>query len=133
MGLYGAGSQRSDFKMQPSPPSPRASKLSAAVIEHRKDRLRSVKLFETMSDAEISNAALVLEDCAFPAGALLMKQGEEGNECFVVDEGECFASVLIDGAQKEVKQYGPGGFFGERALLRSEPRAATITCRTVVQ
>ena len=32
----------------------------------------------------------------------------------------------------EVFQYGPGGSFGERALLRKEPRAASVIARTDV-
>lgn len=32
----------------------------------------------------------------------------------------------IDGVMKEVMKYSPGDYFGERALLTKEPRAATI-------
>merc|ERR1719253_1363798 len=61
-----------------------------------------------------------------------MNQGDEGFDCFVIESGQAFASIIIAGESKEVKQYEEGGFFGERALLRAEPRAATVTARTNV-
>ena len=33
----------------------------------------------------------------------------------------------------EVKQYGAGDYFGERALLKSEPRAANVIASTAVK
>lgn len=63
-----------------------------------------------------------------------------------MDAGECYASIPINGEWKEVLKYEPGGFFGERALLRrgrrstwdvaarpKEGRAATVTARTDVK
>merc|ERR1719181_2732959 len=35
--------------------------------------------------------------------------------------------------EKEVMQYTAGGAFGERALLRAEPRAASVIARTKVR
>eukprot|EP00438_Fugacium_kawagutii_P022306 Skav233986 [mRNA] locus=scaffold1008:902058:905176:+ [translate_table: standard] len=70
--------------------------------------------------------------------------GEEGFDCFIVDSGECYASIQINGEWNEVLKYEPGGFFGERALLRpgltgklessqQEGRAATVTARNDVK
>ena len=53
-------------------------------------------------------------------------------DMFVVQAGEAFAQIKIGDEWKEVKQYGPGDYFGERALLRKEPRAASILARSVV-
>ena len=35
----------------------------------------------------------------------------------------------MDGVQKEVKSYAKGDFFGELALLKNEPRAATVVAK----
>jgi len=106
---------------------------SAKVIEHRKDRLRNVKLFQNFGELEIEECAKVLELVTYSAGQHIIKQGDEGFDCFIVDAGECFAQIQIRGRWQEVVKYEPGGFFGERALLRKEPRAATVTARTDVK
>eukprot|EP00913_Durusdinium_trenchii_P033657 g31507.t1 len=63
--------------------------------------------------------AKVLELTNFSAGEEIIREGEEGFDCFIVDTGECYASIEINGERKEVLKYEPGGFFGERALLRT--------------
>ena len=44
--------------------------------------------------------------------------------------GEAFAQKEIEGEQKEVKVYSPGDYFGELALLRNEPRAASVLAKS---
>ena len=98
--------------------------------------VRRVQLFGTLGDSETEAAAKALEPRDFKAGEVIIKQGEQGYDCFFVEAGECYATINIGrdvDEWMEVKSYGPGGFFGERALLRSEPRAASITCRTDVK
>lgn len=43
-------------------------------------------------------------------------------------EGNCVATKVTEPgkAAEIVKKYSPGGYFGERSLLRDEPRAASI-------
>lgn len=60
------------------------------------------------------------------AGTVLCREGRSGHEFFIVIEGE--ASVSAEGA--EVATVGPGGFFGELALLGGGPRTATVTATT---
>lgn len=48
----------------------------------------------------------------------------------MIMEGEATATKEIDGAQKEVMQYSTGDYFGERALLKNEPRAASVNAKT---
>eukprot|EP00931_Biecheleriopsis_adriatica_P107788 TRINITY_DN82112_c0_g1_i1.p1 TRINITY_DN82112_c0_g1~~TRINITY_DN82112_c0_g1_i1.p1 ORF type:complete len:810 (+),score=138.35 TRINITY_DN82112_c0_g1_i1:86-2515(+) len=105
--------------------------ISRHQIEHFKSRLRSIKIFETMNEYEIEECAECLEVKAYKEGTEIITQGEVGLDCFIVDAGECYAQVQTpEGGCIEVKEYGPGGFFGERALLRAEPRAATVVART---
>lgn len=48
----------------------------------------------------------------------------------MIMEGEASAFKTIDGHQKEVMKYSQGDYFGERALLKNEPRAASVIAKT---
>ena len=70
------------------------------------------------------------KDAKFEAGESIIKEGEEGKELFFLLTGEAFATKVIEGETKEVMQYKPGDYFGELALLRGEPRAASVVAKT---
>ena len=56
-----------------------------------------------------------------------MKQGEQGDHFFILEQGECVASISqADGGQQDVKTYRKGEVFGEKALLEKAPRSASI-------
>ena len=60
-------------------------------------------------------------------GMPIIKQGEQGNTFYLLVEGTCSAFIRgEDGKEKQVFEYKPNDYFGELALLRDEPRAATI-------
>lgn len=49
----------------------------------------------------------------------------------MVEEGELVATLSKQGQpDQEVKQYKPGDYFGELALIKNQPRAANIICKT---
>ncbi len=48
----------------------------------------------------------------------------------MVTEGDAIAYKDDHGSLKEVMQYKAGDYFGERALLKNEPRAATIIAKS---
>lgn len=47
-----------------------------------------------------------------------------------MEQGNCAATKHINNVPQEVKQYAAGGYFGERALLKNEPRAASIVAKS---
>ena len=58
----------------------------------------------------------------------MIKQGDIGNELFLVDSG--IFKCEIDESETEVKMYEEGEAFGELALLYNTKRASTITAVT---
>jgi cAMP-dependent protein kinase regulator len=85
-----------------------------------------------MDDYERSQIAEAFKDSKFEKDTVIIKEGDEGKDLFFLVEGETYASKDIDGKATEVKQYKSGDYFGELALLRNEPRAASIIARTTV-
>jgi cAMP-dependent protein kinase regulator len=67
-----------------------------------------------------------LHNESFVAGEVVITEGEEGKKFYIVESG------TFTGIKKgmEPYTYQPGDFFGERALLRDEPRAATVNAVT---
>ena len=60
-------------------------------------------------------------------GHTIIKQGDQGNTFYLLVEGTCSAFMTDEnGKEKQVFDYQPNDYFGELALLRDEPRAATI-------
>ena len=58
-----------------------------------------------------------------PASTVLIREGETGDRFYIVERGR----FDVARAGRHVAQQGPGGFFGEMALLRNIPRQATVT------
>ena len=61
-----------------------------------------------------------------PAGSVLTRQGEAGDEVFLLLDG--VVSVEVDGTQ--LAEIGPGAVLGERAVLERGVRTATVTATT---
>jgi CRP-like cAMP-binding protein len=57
---------------------------------------------------------------------VLATQGEPGASLYLVLDG--VLAVAVDG--KDLGEVGPGAVLGERAILESSPRTATLTART---
>jgi CRP/FNR family cyclic AMP-dependent transcriptional regulator len=67
------------------------------------------------------------EELRFPKGAVIFRQGDPGEEMFVVSTGHIRLTIGKGGHETEVNTLGPGEFFGELSLLSGEPRTATAT------
>lgn len=90
------------------------------------DALRRCSLFGGLSRGDLVELAKVTEDLEVEEGKVLAREGEIGQEFFVIVDGE--VSVTKDG--EEIRTLGPGDFFGEIALLQDVRRTATVTAKT---
>jgi CRP/FNR family cyclic AMP-dependent transcriptional regulator len=86
-------------------------------------QLKGVPFFSGLSKHELDAVAREVDELDFPAGRVLIRQGEFGHEFFVIVEG---AAEVLQG-DAVIAQMGPGDFFGELALLDEDKRTATVT------
>jgi len=91
------------------------------------DLLRRVPIFANITEGEMVNIIDVLKLEVFPYAHEIVRQGEEGQHFFVVIEGEVVAHKWTDGSAEPISMvHKAGDYFGELALLRNAPRAATV-------
>ncbi len=62
----------------------------------------------------------------YPAGTVMFREGELGEEMFVIQAGHIRIQKRVGGNDDRVlATLGPGEFFGEMAILNDKPRTAT--------
>lgn len=90
--------------------------------------LKGVELLKQLNEHEINQISDAIRVEKYNQGEVVIQQGEIGDKFFLLEEGSAAAYKLFDGAteEKEVMKYKSGDFFGELALMRGEPRAATV-------
>ena len=86
-------------------------------------RLKDVPFFSSMSEQDLAAVAGQTSETSVAAGTVLAREGDLGDEFFVIESGT--AEVTRGGAP--ITKLGPGDFFGEIALIREERRTATVT------
>ncbi len=64
----------------------------------------------------------------FPKGTVLCREGDPGDEMFVLQAGKVTISKRVGEIEKVLTTLGPGEFFGEMSILNNKPRSATATC-----
>ncbi|MEI8395826.1 MAG: cyclic nucleotide-binding domain-containing protein [Rhodospirillaceae bacterium] len=63
----------------------------------------------------------------FPVGEVIIQQGEMGRRAYLVEEGAVEVSRGYGEKRKVLGRVGPGGIFGEMALLDGTTRMADVT------
>jgi len=108
--------------------------VSGMVLEENTIRpsgfLKQVDIFSLLSDNEISLIEERLKPVRIKQDETLFREGDEGNELFVVRSGRVAISIALpDGTQRMLREFSAGEFFGEMSIFEKEPRSATCTAR----
>jgi CRP/FNR family transcriptional regulator, cyclic AMP receptor protein len=90
------------------------------------DALAGCPLFEALNRRHLRKLAALAKIVEFSPGEIVAQYGEPGDAFYLVMYGR--ARVL--GQKRARSSLGPGGFFGEVALLDGGPRSATVTAGT---
>lgn len=62
----------------------------------------------------------------YETGHVVVREGEPGNEAFVIVSGRCAVTAMSEGKPVVLRELGPGDVFGETAVFSDEPRSATV-------
>jgi len=90
------------------------------------DSLAAVPLFSACSKRELQMVAKSAERISVEAGKAIVREGAAGSEFFVILAG----SARVERHGRQVNSLGPGGFFGDLALLDRAPRNASVIAET---
>jgi CRP/FNR family transcriptional regulator, cyclic AMP receptor protein len=93
------------------------------------EALKRAPLLEGLSRRQLTELAKLTEDVDLKAGKVLCREGERGQEFFVIMEGE----VEVTRNRKLLATRGSGEFLGEIALVEDVPRTATLTAKTPIR
>lgn len=87
--------------------------------ERYEEFLKNVKILSGMDSYERSKLADAVKAEQYKNSEYIIKEGDNGDVFYFVEEGKAIATKVIDGTEKEVMSYEPGQYFGELALLRN--------------
>jgi CRP-like cAMP-binding protein len=102
---------------------------NASSSQDRLNFLSKVRLFKRLPQPDHKALADAMAPQTFQTGNIIIKQNDDGDSFYIIQNGTC--DVDIDG--KSVASLKAGDYFGEVALLRDEPRTATIKATSRVE
>lgn len=95
------------------------------------DFIKTIRLFREFNQPELQALTGRLRERKLRRGQILFREGEAGEEMFLVREGTILVSKAVTGKVEQIlARFGPGDFFGEMSLFDRSPRSATIQAET---
>lgn len=108
-------------------PTSRAHAVKGATLVYE-DVLTQIPLFSDLSKRELSTLAVNCRERDYPAGAVLLRQGESGVGLFIIVSGKVHVTQETpSGDTRDLNTFDSGAVLGELSLLDDMPRTATVT------
>jgi CRP-like cAMP-binding protein len=103
--------------------------------------IKESSIFSTLEDEELADILHISREKRFPKGEFVMQEGEQGDEMYLVLEGEIGVSKSLSmkfgdndfrKTEKVLTHFRPEdhAIFGEMALIGQDSRSASIMART---
>ena len=93
-------------------------------------------MFMNLDQKDLNVVIDAISEKKVAPGEMVIKEGDPGDQLYIVESGKLTVTKLIDGQEKKVFEYDTSAdpnathVFGELALLYNAPRAATIIADT---
>lgn len=98
-------------------------------LEDRMAALSRTPIFAGLPKRHLKALAKESGHQHFPAGKVLVAEGQVGSVFYAIVEG----TTRVSRGGRTVKRLGPGDFFGEMSILTKSPRSASVTADTPVE
>jgi CRP-like cAMP-binding protein len=93
--------------------------------------LRGCHLFHTLSASQLEQVAAIATQRELEGGASIFREGDHGDEMFVVLSGRVRISKMVKGVGEEaLSVLDAGSYFGEMAMIDDAPRSADALAHT---
>lgn len=102
--------------------------MTRTADSRKHEMLAGLPIFEGCPTKELRAVSPLFDVLTVAAGAVLVREGTPGLECFFVVDGRARVTLRGD-VLGEVR---PGDAVGELALLDASPRAATVVAETAM-
>jgi cGMP-dependent protein kinase len=103
------------------------NEMENGLRETQKTFLRKISLFSELSDVVIMKIAEAMKTVEFKDGENIIKQGDAGEDFFMIKSGNVTVTQKIKGGvEKVLTKSTTGDYFGELALMKNTPRQANV-------
>lgn len=102
---------------------PKESQLTKDQLKRLNDSVCQNFLFKNLDEEALHLVLHSLSEKHVEKNGVIIQEGDEGDYFYIIESG----SVEYSKGGEKLSQSGPGGSFGELALMYNAPRAASVT------
>jgi uncharacterized protein YhbP (UPF0306 family) len=110
--------------------APSSGRGAAGTFGAEFHRERAYSVISDLPTLSADRIIATLQSVEVPAGQEIVKQGNPADKFFIVIDGEAEVVREEQGAERQLATLTPGALYGEVAIMRDQPRSATVRART---
>jgi small-conductance mechanosensitive channel/CRP-like cAMP-binding protein len=102
----------------------------AEALSRRRKALLGVDFLRVLEEEQLEQLARSTRERPYAPGEIIIREGDSGEEFFIVSRGEVAIAIGKGVDEVEVAHVDAGSFFGEMSVMTGEARAATVRAVT---